>query len=168
MKKRESVIIHEFEPRIAGFVCNWGAYSGLEMAGVNQQRYSSNVHLVRLMCLGRVSTGMVLKAFELGADGVLLLGCPSGSCHYEFGVDRSREEVSQIKKMLNMLGMGSKRIHLVEAPANDGEFVARRINAFEKRIRDLGPSPVKGSSGKKIVLEHRARYAGNKEDSSTN
>ncbi len=157
--KSKSVI--EFEPRIVGFVCNWGAYSGLEMAGVDQYKYSPNVHLMRLMCLGRVSTGMVLKAFELGADGVLLLGCPPGNCHYEFGVDRNKEEVSQIKKMLNMLGMGSKRIHLVEAPAGDGEFVARRINAFEKRIRELGPSPIKISPGK-TVLEHRARYAGNK------
>ena len=136
----------EFEPRIVGFVCNWGAYSGLEMAGINHHKYASNVQLIRLMCLGRVSTGMVLKAFELGADGVLLLGCPSGNCHYEFGVDRAKEEVSQIKRMLNMLGMGSKRVHLVEVPAGDGEFVARRINLFEKRIRELGPSPVECSS----------------------
>ena len=137
-----------FEPRIVGFVCNWGAYAGLEMAGVNRNRYSANVSLMRLMCLGRVSTGLILKAFEMGADGVLLLGCPSGSCHYEFGSDRAREEVAQIKKMLNMLGMGSKRVHLVEVPAGDGEFVARRINMFEERIRELGPSPVKRAPGR--------------------
>ena len=139
----KSKVKTDFEPRIVGFVCNWGAYSGLEMAGIEKHKYPPNVKLMRLMCLGRVSTGMVFKAFEMGADGVLLLGCASGSCHYEFGVDRTKEEVSQIKRMLNMLGMGSKRVHLVEAPAGDGEFVARRINRFEKRIRDLGPSPVK-------------------------
>ena len=135
--------ISDFEPRIVGFVCNWGAYAGLEMAGIDRRRYSANVSLMRLICLGRVSTGLVMKAFQMGADGVLLLGCPSGSCHYEFGVDRTKEEVSQIKRMLNMLGMGSKRVHLVEVPAGDGEFVARRINMFEERIRELGPTPVK-------------------------
>lgn len=131
------------EPRIVGFVCNWGAYSALEMAGVNRVKYSPDVHLIRLMCLGRVHPGLILKAFELGADGVLLLGCPAGNCHYEFGIDRTKETVAQTKKILNLLGMGSKRVHLVEVPAGDAEFVARRINAFVKRTQDLGPSPVK-------------------------
>lgn len=132
-----------YEPRIVGFVCNWGAYSALEMAGTNKLRYTPNVQLMRLMCLGRVHTGLVLKAFEFGADGVLLLGCPTGSCHYQFGVDRTKETVAQMKKMLNLLGLGSKRVHLVEVPTGDAEFVVKRINAFEKRVRDLGPSPVK-------------------------
>lgn len=153
MIKKDSASLGDLEPRIVGFVCNWGAYAGLEMAGIERRRYSSNVSLMRLMCLGRVSTGLVMKAFEMGADGVLLLGCPSGSCHYQFGVDRTKEEVSQIKKMLNMLGMGSKRVHLVEVPAGDGEFVARRINLFEERIRELGPSPVKYSPHKFPSIE---------------
>ncbi|MDY6911048.1 MAG: hydrogenase iron-sulfur subunit [Chloroflexota bacterium] len=142
-----------FEPRIVGFVCNWGAYSGLEMAGTNKLKYSPNVHLIRLMCLGRIHTGLILKAFEMGADGVLLLGCPSGNCHYNSGIERTKESVAETKKMLNLLGMGSKRVHLVEVPAGDGEFVARRINAFTKRTKELGPSPIHYVS-KQIELEH--------------
>jgi len=136
-----------FEPRLIGFVCNWGAYSGLEMAGVNRNRYVPNVQFIRLMCLGRLHAGLIFKAFELGADGVIFLGCPSGNCHYDFGVDGAREVVARTKKMLNLLGLGSKRIHLVEVPEGDGEFVARRINAFEKRVREMGPSPVKDLAG---------------------
>lgn len=143
LRKKFNICRDENEPRIVGFVCNWGAYSALEMAGINRTKYAPNVHLMRLMCLGRVHSGLVMKAFELGADGVLLLGCPSGTCHYEFGVDRTKEVVAQTKKMLNLLGLGSKRIHLVEVPPGDGDFVARRINRFEKRIKDLGPSPIK-------------------------
>lgn len=144
------------EPRIVGFICNWGAYSGLEMAGVKKMKYAPNVQITRLMCLGRVSTGLVLKAFELGADGVLLLGCPSGSCHYEFGIDRSKETVAQIKKMLNLLGLGSKRVHLVEVPPGEGDFVTRRINTFEKRIRELGPSPIKFNPTQTVLAEQAA------------
>ncbi|MBT4512509.1 MAG: hydrogenase iron-sulfur subunit [Chloroflexi bacterium] len=143
MSNKFKICKDDFEPRIVGFVCNWGAYSSLEMAGVNKLKYAPDVKLIRLMCLGRVHTGLVLKAFEMGADGILLLGCPPGSCHYEFGVDRTKESVAQMKKMLNLLGLGSKRVHLVEVPPDDGEFVARRINAFVKRTKDLGPSPVK-------------------------
>ncbi len=136
-------ITQEFNPRIAGFICNWGAYSALDMAGINKQKYAPNVNFIRLMCLGRIHAGLILKAFELGADGVLLLGCPSGSCYYGFGIDRAKEILPPIKKMLNLLGLGSKRLHLSEVPAGDGEFVAREINSFERRIKKLGPSPIK-------------------------
>jgi len=138
--------INRFEPKIVGFVCNWGAYSALEAAGLAKTRYAPNVRLIRLMCMGRVHTGMLLKAFELGADGVLLLGCPPGSCHYEFGIDRTKESVAETKKMLNLLGMGSKRVHLVEVPQGDGDFVAHRIDVFVKRTKGLGPSPIKCTS----------------------
>jgi len=126
------------------------------MAGVKKMKYAPNVQIMRLMCLGRVSTGLVLKAFELGADGVLLLGCPSGSCHYEFGIDRTKETVAQIKKMLNLLGLGSKRVHLVEVPPGEGDFVARRINTFEKRIKELGPSPIKYIPTQTVLAEQEA------------
>lgn len=140
----ESVTVSEgFEPRIVGFVCNWGAYSALEAAGINRISYASNVRLMRVMCLGRVNTGLLLKAFEMGADGVVLLGCYSGTCHYKFGIDQTKGSVAETKKMLNLLGMGSKRVHLVEVPVGDGEFLARRVDAFVKRTRDIGPSPVK-------------------------
>lgn len=132
-----------FEPRIVGFVCNWGAYSGIEVAGDRRIEYPANVHLIRVMCLGRVHHGLVLRAFEMGADGVILLGCPSGQCRYRSGIEQTKGMVAQVKRMLNMLGVGSKRIHLVEVPAGDGEFAARRIAAFVKRTQEMGPSPVK-------------------------
>ena len=132
-----------FEPRIVGFICNWGAYSGLEMAGMNKTRYAPNVQFVRLMCLGRVHAGLVLKAFELGADGVMLMGCPSGSCRYEFGIGKTKELVAQVGAILNLLGVGSQRLFLVEVPLGGGAFLARRVNAFVRRIESLGPSPVK-------------------------
>lgn len=132
-----------FDPRIVGFVCNWGAYSALESAGTAMFKYAPNVRLIRLMCLGRVHTGLLLKAFEMGADGVILLGCTSGNCHYKFGIDSSKETVAETKKMLNLLGMGSKRVHLVEVPPADSDFLVRRIDAFVKRTKEMGPSPVK-------------------------
>ena len=132
-----------FEPRIAGFVCNWGAYSALDMAGVNRKRYTPNIQFIRLMCLGRVHAGLILKAFELGADGVMLLGCPSGSCHYEFGADEAKKMLPPVERILNLLGLGSRRLHLAEVPADDADLVVREINSFERRIRKLGPSPIR-------------------------
>ncbi|MFA4836259.1 MAG: hydrogenase iron-sulfur subunit [Dehalococcoidia bacterium] len=167
------LITNGFDPRIVGFVCNWDAYSALEAAGTERTSYAPNVRLIRLMCLGRVHTGLVLKAFELGADGVVLLGCSSGNCHYEFGIERTKQTVAETKKMLNLLGLGSKRVHLVEVPAGDRDFVARRINAFVKRTRELGPSPVKyapkqvdllWSSPNSVLGSSKVSNEGNKED----
>jgi len=60
MKLREYPIT-DSEPRIVGFVCNWSAYSGVEMAGVNREEYPPNIRLVRLMCLGRLHLGLILR-----------------------------------------------------------------------------------------------------------
>jgi len=91
------------EPQVIVFTCNWQAYNGLEAAGAGRAHYPASVRPLKVMCLGRLSAGIILKAFEKGADGiilkafekgadgVLLLGCPPGECHYEFGNRRAEE-----------------------------------------------------------------------------
>jgi len=127
-----------FEPRIVGFICNWSAYSGVEMAGVNKKEYPPNIQLVRVMCLGRLHLGLVLKAFELGADGVMLLGCPPDDCHYESGIASAKEVFAQARKMLNLLGVDQKRLALVEVPLGRGDILARQVSTFVKRISKAG------------------------------
>jgi len=70
------------------------------------------------MCLGRLHTGLILKAFELGADGVLLLGCPPGECHYEFGNQRAEELFQETRAIAHLLGIEDERLKLdwEEAP----------------------------------------------------
>ena len=139
------------EPNIAGFTCNWEAYSGVEMAGVDSMAYPACVRLVRVMCLGRLHLGLILKAFELGADGVVLLGCPPENCHYESGMNSARETVRQAKKILSLLGIEPERLALVEVPVGGGDTVSRRLAAFVERIRNAGPSLVSGR-----VLERKS------------
>lgn len=62
------------EPKIVAFTCNWCAYAGADLAGVSRMQYPPNVRLIRLMCTGRVNHGFLLKAFEQGADGVMVSG----------------------------------------------------------------------------------------------
>ena len=132
----------DFEPRIVGFVCNWSAYSGVEMAGVNKEEYPTNIQLIRVMCLGRLHLGLILKAFELGTDGVMLLGCPRDDCHYESGIASAKEMLVQAKKVLNLLGIDQKRLALTEVPLGRGDFLAKRISNFVKRNEGAGLSPL--------------------------
>ncbi|MFC2003790.1 hydrogenase iron-sulfur subunit [Chloroflexota bacterium] len=142
MKKKKEYSTTDFEPRIVGFVCNWSAYSGVEMAGVNREEYPPNIRLARLMCLGRLHLGLILKAFELGADGVMLLGCPPEDCHYESGIVRVKEVFTQARKMLNLLGIEQRRLALVEVPLGRGDLLASRVSDFVKRIKKEGSSPM--------------------------
>ena len=64
----------EFEPKIITFACNWCAYSAAVLAGVSRLQYPSNMRIIRLMCSGRVNPNFILKAFQMGADGVLVAG----------------------------------------------------------------------------------------------
>jgi len=74
-----------FEPRIVGFLCNWCSYAGADLAGVSRMQYPPNIRVIRVMCSGRVDPVLILKAFASGADGVLVLGCHPGDCHYLAG-----------------------------------------------------------------------------------
>lgn len=132
----------DFEPRIVGFVCSWSAYSGVEMAGIDKRQYPASIRLVRLMCLGRLHTGLILRAFELGADGVMLLGCPPEDCHYESGMTQAREVFTQAKKLLELLGINEKRLALVEVPLGRGDLLASRLSSFVRQIKRAGTSPL--------------------------
>ena len=64
----------EWEPKIIAFCCNWCAYSAADLAGISRLQYPTNMRIIRVMCSGRVNPNFILKAFELGADGVLVAG----------------------------------------------------------------------------------------------
>jgi coenzyme F420-reducing hydrogenase delta subunit len=128
----------DFRPRIVGFICNWDAYSGLEMAGVNRKEYPASVTLVRVMCLGRINIGLILKAFELGADGVMLVGCPPEECGYESGMTGAKELFAQARRLLNLLGIDQRRLALLEVPLGRDDLWCRQISAFVKRVGRVG------------------------------
>ncbi|MFC2122694.1 hydrogenase iron-sulfur subunit [Bacteroidota bacterium] len=134
MTKLDKYTTNDFKPRIVGFVCNWGAYSGVEMAGVNKKEYPASINLLRLMCLGRLNLGLILKAFELGADGVMLLGCPTDDCHYECGGEKAREVFTQAKGVLSLLGIDQNKLAFIEVPLGREDLLLRQISTFVKRL----------------------------------
>ena len=73
--------VKQFEPKILVFSCNWCSYAGADLAGTSRTQYAPNIRIVRVMCSGRVEPSFVLEALA-GADGVLVLGCHPGECHY--------------------------------------------------------------------------------------
>ncbi len=68
------MMVEEFDPKIIAFACNWCAYSAADLAGVSRLQYPPNMRVIRVMCSGRINPNFILKAFDAGADGVLVAG----------------------------------------------------------------------------------------------
>lgn len=131
-----------FEPRIVGFACNWCSYAGADLAGVSRMQYPPNMRTIRLMCSGRVSAGLILEAFQKGADGVLVSGCHIGDCHYGFGNRYAQKEVEKARKLIEMLGIEQERLELVWISATEAQRFAQAVSEFIERISNLGKSPI--------------------------
>jgi len=128
-----------FEPRLIGFLCNWCSYSGADLAGVSRIPSAPNLRSVKVMCTGRVDPTFVLRAFELGADGVLISGCHPGDCHYAEGNYKAMRRVALLKAVLKANGIDPKRLRIEWVSASEGEKFARVVNEFTAQVRELGP-----------------------------
>jgi F420-non-reducing hydrogenase iron-sulfur subunit len=109
------------------FVCNWDGLSTIESAAQKRLTFPANVKIVRVSCLSRVHTGLILKAFELDADGVMLLGCDSKSCHFGVEEEVIDQNVAKAQGILKLLGLKSDRLTLVRLPHGDGAGFIKKV-----------------------------------------
>jgi F420-non-reducing hydrogenase iron-sulfur subunit len=105
--------------------------------------YPANVKIIKVPCTGRVDIGLVLKAFENGADGVCLAGCLEGDCHYLAGNIRARKRVEYLKQLLDECGIGGGRVAMYNMSSAEGQRFAEVAREMTDRIRELGPNPAK-------------------------
>ncbi len=131
------------EPEILAFCCNWCGYNAADQAGAAKIPYPSAVKIVRLMCTGMVDPYYVLRAFERGFDGVLVIGCHPGSCHYKSGNTQAREQTARLTAVLHALGIGPERLRMEAASSSEGPRFAEIANEFTEAVRKLGPSPLR-------------------------
>jgi F420-non-reducing hydrogenase iron-sulfur subunit len=129
-----------FEPKIVAFCCNWCSYAGADLAGTSRIQYSPNVRIIRVMCSGRVSPLFVLKAFSVGADGVLVIGCHPGDCHYIEGNYKTLRRIPLLKRMLKQFGIEEERVRLEWVSASEGARFAEVANTFTQTIKRIGPT----------------------------
>jgi F420-non-reducing hydrogenase iron-sulfur subunit len=143
-----------FEPKIIGFLCNWCSYAGADLAGVSRIQYPSNIRVVRVMCSGRIDPMIPLEVFMKGADGVLILGCHPGDCHYSEGNLYEERKIKMLKKLLALTGLESNRLRLEWVSASEGQRFAEVVTEFTEQIRKMGPSPLSGKNPNPKILEN--------------
>lgn len=113
-------------------------------------KYPANIKIIRVPCTGKVDVLYILHAFEKGADGVYVVGCMEGECHFNSGNLRARKRVEQAKSILNTIGIGGERVEMFNLSSAEGPKFAQYATEMTERIRNLGPNPIKKKREKKL------------------
>ena len=132
-----------FEPAITVFSCIYCAYMAVDTAGALRIKYPANIKLVKLPCTGKTDPRYLMEAFEQGADGVCVVGCPIGNCHHVHGNERGSARVEFTKHLLDEVGLGSQRLEMYFVSGGMGGTFAMAMRDMTERLRALGPSPLK-------------------------
>ena len=120
-----------FKPLIVAFCCNWCSYAGADLAGTNRLTYPADVKIIRVPCSCRVNPMFILRAFQRGADGVILCGCHPGDCHYTSGNYYARRRMTLLFSMLDYLGIEREQnTELSGYRAAEGAKFAATMNDF--------------------------------------
>lgn len=129
---------------IVAFVCNWCSYAGADQAGGLRLSYSGHVKLVRVMCSGRVDPQFVMDSYKKGADGVMLLGCHPGDCHYRNGNIKAMRRSVLLERTLASFGIDPERFRLDWVAAGEAERFKDVVTEMTETIKRMGPLQLKG------------------------
>jgi F420-non-reducing hydrogenase iron-sulfur subunit len=141
-----------FEPRVVAFACNWCSYPAADAAGINKMQYPPNARIIRVMCAGRIHPAFVLRALELGADGVLVSGCHFADCHYLFGAKRAAEQFEKTAALVSLLGLEKERVRFEQISAAEAPIFVKVMHEFVDDLRKLGPSPLAGHASGELEI----------------
>lgn len=131
--------MNNFEPKIIGFLCNWCSYEGADFAGKSQKVHPENLMAVRVMCSGRIDPQFILEAFDQGAEGVVILGCHPGDCHYKEGNYKTLRRYTLLKRVLEEFGIERERLRLDWVSASEGDKFANIVTEMVNSLKRLGP-----------------------------
>jgi F420-non-reducing hydrogenase iron-sulfur subunit len=124
-----------FDPKVVCFSCDfgWGFVSGHETLAPQVENW------IPVTCSSKVDSVFILEAFEKGADGVLILGCPEGRCHFEDGNFRTEKKVYLLQKVLETYGIERERLRMVLSNDPEGERIPELVGEMKQALIKLGP-----------------------------
>ena len=128
--------LSDYEPRVVCFSCkfSWGYLT-------DEDKLSSKIdNWVPLICTGKIDATHILDAFSAGADGILILGCPEGDCHYQDGNYEAKKRVYLVRRLLESVGIEKERIRIELSADPQGESIPRLVKEMRKELAKLGPA----------------------------
>jgi F420-non-reducing hydrogenase iron-sulfur subunit len=135
--------VENLEPQVVAFCCHYCAYAAADLAGSSRLQYPPNVRIIRSPCTGRLEVDYFMKAFENGADGVLVAGCEEGSCHFKEGNLLAKRRVNYTRNILAEAGLEEERLRMVNVSAASAQKFAEYVREMVETVRKLGPARLK-------------------------
>jgi len=120
--------------KVVAFLCNWCSYAGADKAGQHQLPVPPELAVIRVMCSGRVEPTLVLEAFQKGADGVMVLACHPGDCHYKEGNLRAYCRAELLQRLVPQLGIPPERFMFSYVSAAEAEKFSRMTGEFVQML----------------------------------
>jgi F420-non-reducing hydrogenase iron-sulfur subunit len=139
-----------YEPKVVCFSCkfSWGYLT-------DEDKLASKIdNWVPLICTGKIDATDILDAFSAGADGILILGCPEGDCHYQDGNYEAKKRVYLVRRLLESVGIEKERIRIELSSDPEGESIRRLVEEMRGDLAKLGPAkkgPLKEMKAKAAI-----------------
>ena len=127
--------MNDFEPKVVCFSCkfSWGYLA-------DEAALSSKIkNWIPIICSGKIDTKHVMEAFEHGADGVLILGCPEGDCHYQDGNFEAKKRIQLLRKVLDSYAIEPERVRMELSLDPEGKRIPELVKSMGETVRELGP-----------------------------
>lgn len=131
------------QTHLLGIFCNWSPFACLNAAGMAHLKMPSNYGYMRVMCIGRINQALILRAFEYGADGVILLECKDEDCRYGPGPEVGHSNVDRVRRLLHLLGIGQSRLVERSFLAHEKSELVQALWEFSEQVQAMGPNPAK-------------------------
>jgi len=135
------------------FLCSWGPHAAYQAIQDSAAEIPEEINMVRIPCTGRITKALLFKAFEMGADGVALVGCNAGACRYGTGTGAAVNNVEDTRGILDLLGLGKDRLRLATFLPEEAEPLLRFLKDFAEEIKTIGKSPVVPTPKSKPLVE---------------
>ena len=128
----------EFTPKLVCFSCKFG------WGYLNRKGYAGQLkNLIPVSCSGKVNTSYIIESFKEGADGVIILGCPEGDCHFQNGNYQARKRLLLVQKTLKDFGIEPGRLKIRLNIDPEGAQIPAIIEEMNTELKNLGPiSPI--------------------------
>ena len=133
---------NSYKPEIIAFFCQWCAYTAADNAGRARLELPSGIKVIRVMCSGRIDPDFILNAIRKGSDGVFIVGCLDGNCHYKKGNSETAKRIVLLQSVLKSLSIDPERLLFEGIKADDPQGLSEIMNRFINKIASLGPLSV--------------------------
>ncbi|MCU0539607.1 MAG: hydrogenase iron-sulfur subunit [Desulfobacterales bacterium] len=107
--------------------------------------YPSSIRIIRVPCTGKVDVLHILRCFERGADGVAVVGCREGDCHYQSGNFRAKKRVERARQILEQIGIGGDRVRMFNLSSSDAPMFVRFAQEIHAAVLSAGPNPIRAA-----------------------